>query len=68
MWGNVDKRALIAGPAAIDAELERLAPAAAAGGFIPLVDHGVPDDIPLAHYLYYLEQRARRWHPGQTRR
>jgi uroporphyrinogen decarboxylase len=65
MWGNVDKRALIAGPAAIDAELDRLAPAAAAGGFIPLVDHGVPDDIPLGHYLYYLDQRKKRWHPAQ---
>ena len=59
MWGNVDKRALIAGKSAIDNELARLAPVAAKGGFIPLVDHGVPDDIPYQHYLYYLEQR--RW-------
>ena len=59
MWGNVDKRALIAGKAAIDSELARLAPVAAKGGFIPLVDHGVPDDIPYQHYLYYLEQRRR---------
>lgn len=58
-WGNVDKRALIAGPAAIDAELRRLAPSVAFGGFIPLVDHGVPDDVPYAHYLYYLEKRKR---------
>ena len=57
MWGNVDKRALTAGPAAIDAELARLAPVVAEGGFIPLVDHGVPDDVPYAHYLYYLERR-----------
>jgi hypothetical protein len=66
LWGNVDKRALIAGPAAIDAELERLAPAAAMGGFIPLVDHAVPDDIPLAHYHYYLGKRIQRWHPSQN--
>lgn len=59
MWGNVDKRALTAGKAAIDAELARLAPVVAQGGFIPLVDHGVPDDVPYAHYLYYLEQRKR---------
>ncbi|NLV74677.1 MAG: hypothetical protein GXY52_08345 [Chloroflexi bacterium] len=58
-WGNVDKRALIAGPEAIDIELERLRPAVEYGGFIPLVDHGVPDDVPYAHYLYYLEQRRR---------
>jgi uroporphyrinogen decarboxylase len=59
MWGNVDKRALARGPAAIDAEMARLAPVAASGGFIPLVDHGVPDDVPYVHYLYYLGQRER---------
>ncbi len=57
MWGNVDKRALTAGPAAIDAELERLAPVVAEGGFIPLVDHGVPDDVPYENYIYYLKRR-----------
>ena len=57
MWGNVDKRALIAGKEAIDVELNRLVPAIAAGGFIPLVDHSVPDDVPLENYLYYLERR-----------
>lgn len=59
MWGNVDKRALTTGKEAIDAELARLAPVAAQGGFIPLVDHGVPDDVPFQNYLYYLEQRKR---------
>jgi uroporphyrinogen decarboxylase len=59
MWGGVDKRALAEGPAAIDRELARLVPIAAEGGFIPLVDHGVPDDVPYANYLYYLEQRKR---------
>jgi len=59
MWGNVDKRALAAGKEAIDAEIARLAPVAAQGGFIPLVDHGVPDDVPLENYMYYLEQRRR---------
>ena len=59
MWGNVDKRALTAGKEAIDAEMARLAPVVKAGGFIPLVDHGVPDDVPYQHYLYYLEQRKK---------
>ncbi len=59
MWGNVDKRALTAGPAAIDAEIARLAPLVPQGGFIPLVDHGVPDDVPYQHYLYYLQERRR---------
>ena len=57
IWGNVDKRALAQGREAIDAEIDRLAPVAALGGFIPLVDHGVPDDVPYPNYLYYLERR-----------
>jgi uroporphyrinogen decarboxylase len=57
MWGNVDKRALAQGQTAIDAEISRLAPVVESGGFIPLVDHGVPDDVPYENYLYYLEQR-----------
>jgi uroporphyrinogen-III decarboxylase len=66
MWGNVDKRALASGKDAIDSELARLAPVAALGGFIPLVDHGVPDDVPYANYLYYLEQRKKLfgWSPS----
>jgi uroporphyrinogen decarboxylase len=57
MWGNVDKRALAKGKEAIDAEIERLAPVVAKGGFIPLVDHGVPEDISYENYCYYLERR-----------
>jgi uroporphyrinogen decarboxylase len=59
MWGNVDKRALSAGRMAIDLELQRLAPIVRRGGLIPLVDHGVPDDVPYENYLYYLEQRRK---------
>ena len=59
MWGNVDKREVAKGKAAIDRELARLAPVVAQGGFIPLVDHGVPDDVSYANYLYYLEQRKK---------
>lgn len=57
MWGNVDKRKLARGKQAIDKEIKRLAPVVKEGGFIPLVDHGVPDDVPYKNYLYYLEQR-----------
>jgi len=57
MWGNVDKRALAAGPDAIDREIERLKPVVESGGFIPLVDHAVPDDVSYEHYLYYLSRR-----------
>ncbi|MBT3272292.1 MAG: hypothetical protein HN368_03990 [Spirochaetales bacterium] len=59
MWGNVDKRALAGGTITIDAELARVEPAVKTGGFIPLVDHGVPDDVSLSNYLYYLEKRKR---------
>jgi hypothetical protein len=57
MWGNVDKRALAKGKSAIDAEMDRLAPVVAKGGFIPLVDHGVPEDISYENYCYYLKRR-----------
>ena len=57
MWGNVDKRALVKGKDAIDVEMDRLAPVVEKGGFIPLVDHGVPEDISYENYCYYLKRR-----------
>lgn len=60
IWGGVDKRALITSPTAIDRALERLRPYVDQGGFIPMVDHRVPADVPLAHYLHYLD-RKRAW-------
>ena len=57
LWGNFDKRALARGKIDIDLEFARLAPVVAAGGFIPLIDHQVPDDVSLENYLYYLERR-----------
>jgi len=56
LMGGIDKRAMIAGPAEIDAELARVAPLCAEGGFIPWCDHHVPPDVPLTHYRYYVEQ------------
>lgn len=56
MIGGVDKRALAQGPGAIDAELDRRASLARAGGYIPMPDHHIPPDTPLAHYRYYLER------------
>jgi uroporphyrinogen decarboxylase len=55
--GGVDKRALIAGADAIDAEIARLEPLVAEGGFIPHVDHRVPPDVSYADYLYYLRRK-----------
>ena len=55
--GAVDKRALTLGPAAIDAELERLKPLMDRGGFIPHLDHLVPPDISYDNYRYYIDAK-----------
>jgi len=52
----VDKRALAHGPAAIDAELVRLKPLIAEGGYIPHTDHTCPPDISFVNYCYYLKR------------
>ncbi|MBM4039496.1 MAG: hypothetical protein FJ290_13370 [Planctomycetes bacterium] len=54
LWGGIDKRALARGPAAIDAELRRVAPLIAEGGYIPHTDHSCPPDISFANYCHYL--------------
>jgi uroporphyrinogen decarboxylase len=56
LHGGVDKRALAAGPAAIDRELARLAPLVQNGGYIPGVDHSLPPDISYSNYCYYMER------------
>jgi len=59
LWiaGGIDKRALSKGKKEIDDEvLGKLPFMLEKGGYIPTVDHEVPHDIPLANYMYYLEQ------------
>jgi uroporphyrinogen decarboxylase len=58
IWGGVDKRALARGPAAIDAELARLKPLIAEGGYIPHIDHTCPPDISFPNYCYHLKRLA----------
>ncbi len=53
LMGGIDKRALALGPAAIDAELERIRPALAAGCYIPDLDHHVPDDVSWPNFYHY---------------
>jgi hypothetical protein len=53
MLGGIDKRALAAGPAAIDRELARIRPALERGRYIPALDHLVPDDVSWENYCYY---------------
>lgn len=59
MTGGVDKKSLAKGKAAIDAELDRIAPLVAEGGYIPHLDHLVPPDISLENYWYYRRQKRR---------
>ncbi len=56
IWGGVNKRALAAGPGAIDAELERVQPLIRAGGYIPHTDHSCPPDISFQNYAYFMER------------
>jgi len=56
LWFGIDKRALAEGPAAIDAELARVRPLIADGGYVPGLDHSMPPDVPFANYRYYMEQ------------
>lgn len=56
--GYFDKRALIAGPQAIDAEFDRLLPLYRAGRFIPHTDHRVPPDVSLASYRHYRRRKC----------
>lgn len=54
--GGIDKRLLRDGAdlALLDAELERImVPMRERGGYIPTVDHGIPPDVPLKHYLHF---------------
>lgn len=53
MMGGIDKTAVAAGPAAIDAEIERIAPVIRSGGYVPGIDHYVPPDVPWEHFEYY---------------
>jgi uroporphyrinogen decarboxylase len=54
--GGIDKRALYADRAAIEAEIMRVVPPMLEkGGYIPALDHLVPPEVPLENYRYFLE-------------
>ena len=59
IWGGVDKRVLAVSPAAIDAELRRIAPLIREGGYIPMLDHSATPNIPYANYRYFMSQLPR---------
>ncbi len=56
MWGGMDKRALCHSREAIDREIDRHRPLIEDGGFVPMLDHSAPPDIPYASYRYFMER------------
>src|SRR5450759_2317962 len=56
LWGGVDKRALVRGRKEIDAEIAYRKPLIDAGGYIPMLDHSAPPDIPYDNYCYFMER------------
>jgi uroporphyrinogen decarboxylase len=54
MMGGVDKKALAAGGEKLDAEMEKIARAVERGGYVPFFDHGLPHDVPYAHFVEYV--------------
>ncbi len=64
MMGGFDKHILASGKDAIAAEVRRLGPLVAEGGFIGFCDHRVPPDVPLASYCFYIEQVREVWGRG----
>jgi len=55
LMGGFDKRAAAAGPAAIDAEMDRLRPVVRAGRYIPQFDHLIPDDVSWDNFCHFAE-------------
>lgn len=64
--GGVDKRCIAAGGQTLKAEMQRIAPIVADGGYIPGCDHGVPADVSWPNFLDYCRQLAviTGWLPG----
>jgi len=59
LWGGIDKRVLATTPQEIDEMLERIVPVMRArGGYIPIWDHGVPEEVPYQNYLHYRRRRV----------
>jgi uroporphyrinogen decarboxylase len=57
--GGINKYALLEGRDAIDRELERVAPVAEDGAYLPTLDHHVPRGVTFENYAYYMEQKKK---------
>ncbi len=55
--GGINKRALSQGKREIIAELKRVEKVVADGGYIPGVDHRVPQDVSYQNYRYYIREK-----------
>jgi uroporphyrinogen decarboxylase len=53
MTGGIDKRALARGREHLDRELAEKLPLALEGGYLPMIDHGVPPDVSWENWQYY---------------
>ena len=56
IMGGIDKRELAKDKAAIDAELERIAPMFEGGSYIAGLDHGIPPDVSWDNMKYYIRK------------
>ena len=56
LGGNIPKEAVIAGPEAIDREIDRLMPLIREGGFLPALDDMASPDMPFPHYRHMIER------------
>ena len=54
--GGMDKRVFAHGKKAIDAEIERLKPLVALGGYVPCPDHRIPPDAEWDTVMYYCQK------------
>jgi uroporphyrinogen decarboxylase len=59
LLGGMDKRALVQGKEAVDAEIARHKRLIDEGGFIPMLDHSAPPDISYENYCYFMERLAK---------
>lgn len=55
MRGGIDKFILFDSPDAMRRELERIAPVAEDGGYMPMIDHSVPPGVSFENFCRYME-------------
>ena len=60
LMGGIDKRILAKDKKSIEAELKSKLPyLLSGGGYIPLIDHNIPPDVPFRNFEYYMKLKKR---------